>query len=545
MRIGDGWGDDAYLARQPFFRDYPRLLVYETGVHFIDTFRFLLGEVDQVFAQLRRLNPVIRGEDTGQLVLRFTSGATAIWDANRYNEVEAESPRFTFGELRIDATRGHLTLDTDSTIRIKPLGQPGRDLDYPPDRHELRRRLRLLPAAALRRSACCRARSSSRTATTTSRPCGRRGGVRVGAAGTGDSPGRPRPGLRIYINECRLVDVRQASALYRLLGDEARLRLLRLLSVERLNVTELTAILGLAQSGVSRHLRLLKEAGFVDEQRDGGFTYYRLAPTPGEQGLGPLWDGAPGAVRRRPPSDPAVKADDARLQEVLRLRKENFRRTRRRHARQPAARARTQLGGLVARARPAAAAAAGRRPRLRRRLSHDRSVALGARSVVGVDRSPTVLARARGRWRNGAAPPTSRGSAASSRSCRSRTRASTWRCCRRRCTTRANPARAVAEAARIWSRAAACSILDLREHEEAWVRDKLGDRSARLQRARPRASCWRPPASSTSARPSAPARPATRSPCCSRSADATAAHCRLRVPRSAAGAPRRTLRTAE
>jgi predicted dehydrogenase len=130
MRTGDGWGPDAYRSRQPFFRDYPRLLVYETGVHFIDTFRFLLGEVSSVFAHLRRLNPVITGEDAGQLLLTFESGATAIWDANRYNEVEAESPRFTFGSLRIDATRGHLTMDTDSTIRIKPLGEPGRDLDY-------------------------------------------------------------------------------------------------------------------------------------------------------------------------------------------------------------------------------------------------------------------------------------------------------------------------------------------------------------------------------------------------------------------------------
>src|SRR5262249_46729072 len=34
MRMGDGWGENAYLDRQPFFRDYPRLLIYETGVHF-------------------------------------------------------------------------------------------------------------------------------------------------------------------------------------------------------------------------------------------------------------------------------------------------------------------------------------------------------------------------------------------------------------------------------------------------------------------------------------------------------------------------------
>jgi D-apiose dehydrogenase len=130
MRMGDGWSADAYLARQPFFREYPRLLVYETGVHFIDTFRFLLGDVASVFAHLRRLNPVIRGEDAGQVMLTFANGATAIWDANRYNEVEAEFPRYTFGSLRIDASRGHLTLGTDSTIRLKPLGEPGRDVDY-------------------------------------------------------------------------------------------------------------------------------------------------------------------------------------------------------------------------------------------------------------------------------------------------------------------------------------------------------------------------------------------------------------------------------
>ena len=133
MRMGDGWGDGAYLARQPFFRDYPRLLVYETGVHFIDTFRYLLGEVTSVYAQLRRRNPVIRGEDAGQLLLTFDSGTTAVWDASRYNEVEAATPRLTFGQLRVDATRGHLTMDTESRIRLKPLGEPARDVEYERD----------------------------------------------------------------------------------------------------------------------------------------------------------------------------------------------------------------------------------------------------------------------------------------------------------------------------------------------------------------------------------------------------------------------------
>ncbi|MBM3745996.1 MAG: Gfo/Idh/MocA family oxidoreductase [Acidobacteria bacterium] len=130
MRMGDGWSPDAYLERQPFFRDYPRLLIYETGVHFIDTFRYLLGEVTEVYANLRRLNPVIKGEETGQVFFRFARGATAILDANRYNEVESPSPRYTFGEMRIDAMGGHLTMDTESNLRLKPLGQPGAEVDY-------------------------------------------------------------------------------------------------------------------------------------------------------------------------------------------------------------------------------------------------------------------------------------------------------------------------------------------------------------------------------------------------------------------------------
>jgi len=130
-RLGDGWGERAYLDRQPFFRDYPRLLIYETGVHFIDTFRFLLGEVTGVYANLRRLNPVIKGEDAGQLFLRFESGATALWDANRYNETECPNPRYTFGEIRIDGSGGHLTIDAESNLRIKKLGCAAENVDYP------------------------------------------------------------------------------------------------------------------------------------------------------------------------------------------------------------------------------------------------------------------------------------------------------------------------------------------------------------------------------------------------------------------------------
>ncbi len=136
MRMGDGWPEDAYLARQPFFRDYPRLLIYETGVHFLDTFRFLGGEINSVYARLQQRNPVIKGEDAGQLICGFASGATAILDASRYNEAETADPRYTFGTVRLDGSKGHLELNTEGGITLKRLGEAPRLVDYVHERRD-------------------------------------------------------------------------------------------------------------------------------------------------------------------------------------------------------------------------------------------------------------------------------------------------------------------------------------------------------------------------------------------------------------------------
>jgi len=128
-RSGDGWGPDAYLARQPYFRTMPRLLVHETGVHLIDVFRFLGGELDTAWAQLRRLNEAIAGEDAGLLTFRFASGVLAVWDANRYNEPTAADPRYTFGEFLIEGNGGSIRLYPDGRLTVQRLGQP--ELDHP------------------------------------------------------------------------------------------------------------------------------------------------------------------------------------------------------------------------------------------------------------------------------------------------------------------------------------------------------------------------------------------------------------------------------
>ncbi len=134
-RMGDGWGADAYLGRQPYFRTMPRLLIQETGVHFIDTFRYLAGEVAECSAKLRRINDVIQGEDACLLTLQMDNGVIAVWDANRYNESDCEDPRYTFGRFCAEADGGTITLAPNGEITIHQLGQPAYHHDYAHTRH--------------------------------------------------------------------------------------------------------------------------------------------------------------------------------------------------------------------------------------------------------------------------------------------------------------------------------------------------------------------------------------------------------------------------
>ncbi len=88
-------------------------------------------------------------------------------------------------------------------------------------------------------------------------------------------------------------------------GEETRLRILCLLEAAELTVSELVAILGQSQPRVSRHLRLLAEAGLAARQREGAWAFFRLAEPGGA--LAREW------LRRLDPADPVVSADRVRL----------------------------------------------------------------------------------------------------------------------------------------------------------------------------------------------------------------------------------------
>jgi len=122
LRPGDGQGPRAYLDRQPYFQTMQRFLVHETAVHWIDTFRFLFGTPSALYADLRRLNPAIAGEDAGYVIFEFGAERRALFDGNRLLDHAAQNHRLTMGECLIEGTGGTLTLNGRGAVRLRAFG---------------------------------------------------------------------------------------------------------------------------------------------------------------------------------------------------------------------------------------------------------------------------------------------------------------------------------------------------------------------------------------------------------------------------------------
>src|SRR5271170_8278155 len=93
-------------------------------------------------------------------------------------------------------------------------------------------------------------------------------------------------------------------------GETTRLRLLMLIADAELTVSDLTTILRQSQPRLSRHLRLLAEAGLVERHREGSWAFFRL----GEHGSAA--DIARTLIARLDPNDPVIERDRDRLAAV-------------------------------------------------------------------------------------------------------------------------------------------------------------------------------------------------------------------------------------
>ncbi len=104
--------------------------------------------------------------------------------------------------------------------------------------------------------------------------------------------------------------------LLRLLADPTRLRILAAVTPEELAVNEIADTLGMAQPRISNHLRLLRQAGALEDRREGSWTFYRNAlPLRPDGRL--LWQAVEASVK----DDPSFAADAERRDQVVERRR--------------------------------------------------------------------------------------------------------------------------------------------------------------------------------------------------------------------------------
>ena len=111
---------------QPYFAEMPMLIIYELMIHWIDAARYVLGEVESVFARSVRINPVIAGEDAAVVVLTHERGATSnldgSWSAHgfppgptREGDIVLEG---SAGALHFAPQSGEMRRSTDAGVEV-------------------------------------------------------------------------------------------------------------------------------------------------------------------------------------------------------------------------------------------------------------------------------------------------------------------------------------------------------------------------------------------------------------------------------------------
>jgi predicted dehydrogenase len=107
-----------------YFAEMTRLALYELGVHYLDTLRYLFGDPDVVYARLHQISPYIKGEDVELVVLGY-DGLTCMID-NSWASVQVpgiDIPEGTrrgdlLSRVEIDGTQGTLALRADGSLHL-------------------------------------------------------------------------------------------------------------------------------------------------------------------------------------------------------------------------------------------------------------------------------------------------------------------------------------------------------------------------------------------------------------------------------------------
>jgi ArsR family transcriptional regulator len=109
--------------------------------------------------------------------------------------------------------------------------------------------------------------------------------------------------------------IEEKTKIFKSLSDPNRLRILKMLQTKSLCVCEITDILQLATSTVSKHLSILKAAGFIIEEKDGKWVNYSINPHPSDPRISSILSTLDFWIS----DESAIIADKVKVQKVDRI----------------------------------------------------------------------------------------------------------------------------------------------------------------------------------------------------------------------------------
>jgi predicted dehydrogenase len=107
------------FAGQAWLRETPRFVVIESGIHQLDVARFFFGEFKALFCQVARVNPTIKGEDVGTIMLAADE-ATCLVDLSFATATEHQTFPQTF--ITLEGPKGVLHLGADYRLTLTRRG---------------------------------------------------------------------------------------------------------------------------------------------------------------------------------------------------------------------------------------------------------------------------------------------------------------------------------------------------------------------------------------------------------------------------------------
>jgi predicted dehydrogenase len=117
-----------FESEQAYLAEMPKLIVYEMGVHYLDTLRFLFGEPEAVTARIHHVSPQVQGEDVQIILLNYPS-MTGLIDSSwvsvpvpGLDTFPDESPPLT-ARLEIDGPLGTIFLGPDGVLHLYQDGE--------------------------------------------------------------------------------------------------------------------------------------------------------------------------------------------------------------------------------------------------------------------------------------------------------------------------------------------------------------------------------------------------------------------------------------